>query len=295
MTKLHELANLGQAIWLDYIRRSFITSGELQALIDQGVRGLTSNPSIFEKAIAGSADYDADLRPLVEAGKSVGEIYESLVLDDIRRVADILRPVYDGSTLLTTGEIGAGDGYVSLEVSPTLAHDTDGTIAEARRLFAALDRPNIMIKVPATPAGIPAIETLIGEGINVNVTLIFSLAQYEAVAEAYLAGLEKLAAAGGYGNPPYGDVSTVASVASFFVSRVESAVDRQLDELIHSGQHTPESLIPNPQSLKGKIATANGKVAYARFREIFHGERWEKLATQGARVQCPLWASTSTK
>ncbi len=238
MTKLHELANLGQAIWLDYIRRSFITSGELQALIDQGVRGLTSNPSIFEKAIAGSADYDADLRSLVEAGKSVGEIYESLVLDDIRRVADILRPVYD--------QTGGADGYVSLEVSPTLAHDTDGTIAEARRLFAALDRPNVMIKVPATPAGIPAIETLIGEGINVNVTLIFSLAQYEAVAEAYLAGLEKLAAAGGYGNPPYGDVSTVASVASFFVSRVESAVDRQLDELIHSGQHTPESLIPNP-------------------------------------------------
>ncbi len=287
MTKLHELANLGQAIWLDYIRRSFITSGELQALIDQGVRGLTSNPSIFEKAIAGSADYDADLRSLVEAGKSVGEIYESLVLDDIRRVADILRPVYD--------QTGGADGYVSLEVSPTLAHDTDGTIAEARRLFAALDRPNIMIKVPATAAGIPAIETLIGEGINVNVTLIFSLAQYEAVAEAYLAGLEKLAAGGGYGNPPYGDVSTVASVASFFVSRVESAVDRQLDELIHSGQHTPESLIPNPQSLKGKIAIANGKVAYARFREIFHGERWEKLATQGARVQRPLWASTSTK
>ena len=265
MTKLHELANLGQAIWLDYIRRSFITSGELQALIDQGVRGLTSNPSIFEKAIAGSADYDADLRSLVEAGKSVGEIYESLVLDDIRRVADILRPVYD--------QTGGADGYVSLEVSPTLAHDTDGTIAEARRLFAALDCPNVMIKVPATPAGIPAIETLIGEGINVNVTLIFSLAQYEAVAEAYLAGLEKLAAGGGYGNPPYGDVSTVASVASFFVSRVESAVDRQLDELIHSGQHTPESLIPNPQSLKGKIATANGKVAYARFREIFHGAR----------------------
>ena len=287
MTKLHELANLGQAIWLDYIRRSFITSGELQALIDQGVRGLTSNPSIFEKAIAGSADYDADLRSLVEAGKSVGEIYESLVLDDIHRVADILRPVYD--------QTGGADGYVSLEVSPTLAHDTDGTIAEARRLFAALDRPNIMIKVPATAAGIPAIETLIGEGINVNVTLIFSLAQYEAVAEAYLAGLEKMAAAGGYGNPPYGDVSTVASVASFFVSRVESAVDRQLDELIHSGQHTPESLIPNPQSLKGKIATANGKVAYARFREIFRGERWEKLATQGARVQRPLWASTSTK
>ena len=276
MTKLHELANLGQAIWLDYIRRSFITSGELQALVDQGVRGLTSNPSILEKAIAGSADYDADLRPLVEAGKSVGEIYESLVLDDIRRAADALRPVYD--------QTGGADGYVSLEVSPTLAHDTYGTIAEARRLFAALDRPNVMIKVPATPAGIPAIETLIGEGINVNVTLIFSLAQYEAVAEAYIAGLEKLAAGGGDPSANSGrGVSQVASVASFFVSRVESAVDRALEG------H------PQGVPLQGKIATANAKVAYARFREIFSGESWEKLAAQGARVQRPLWASTSTK
>jgi len=280
MTKLHELANLGQAIWLDYIRRSLITSGELQELVDRGVRGVTSNPSIFEKAIAGSADYDADLRPLVEAGKSVAEIYETLALDDIRRAADILRPVYDIT--------GGSDGYVSLEVSPALAHDTGGTVAEARRLFAALDRPNVMIKVPATPTGIPAIETLIGAGVNVNVTLIFSLAHYEAVAAAYLAGLEHLAASGG-------DVGKVASVASFFVSRVESAVDCQLDELIHSGQHTPESLIPNPQSLKGQIATANARVAYVRFREIFSGERWELLAGQGARVQRPLWASTSTK
>ncbi|MEE8391972.1 MAG: bifunctional transaldolase/phosoglucose isomerase [Anaerolineae bacterium] len=267
MTKIHELTDLGQAIWFDFIRRSFLASGELQELVDQGVRGVTSNPSIFEKAIVGSADYDEDLQSLVEAGKSVEEIYETLALDDIRRAADILRPVHS--------ETGGVDGYVSLEVSPTLAHDTEGTIAEARRLFAALDRPNIMIKVPATPAGIPAIETLIGEGINVNVTLIFSLAQYEVVAEAYITGLEKLAAAGG-------DVSSVASVASFFISRVETAVDRALEEI-------------GVAELQGRIATADAKVAYARFREIFSGERWERLVAQGARVQRPLWASTSTK
>jgi transaldolase/glucose-6-phosphate isomerase len=276
MTRLHELDDLGQAIWFDYIRRSFITSGELQELVDQGVRGVTSNPSIFEKAIAGSADYDEDLRPLVEAGKSVEEIYEAVALDDIRRAADVLRPLYD--------ETEGADGYVSLEVSPTLAHDTDGTVAEARRLFAALDRPNVMIKVPATPAGVPAIEALIGEGINVNVTLIFSLAQYEAVAEAYISGLEKLAASGGpaTGSGRGVDVDKVASVASFFVSRVESAVDRALEEI-------------GVTELQGKIATANAKVAYARFREILSGGRWERLAAQGARVQRVLWASTGTK
>ncbi|GAF76272.1 unnamed protein product, partial [marine sediment metagenome] len=219
MTRLHQLAKLGQAIWFDYIRRSFITSGDLQALIDEGLRGVTSNPSIFEKAIAGSTDYDDALHRLVEEGKTAEEIYEELALDDIQQAADLLRPVYD--------ETDGADGYVSLEVSPNLAYDTEGTIAEARRLFAALARPNVMIKVPATPDGIPAIETLIGDGINVNVTLIFSLAQYEAVAEAYIAGLEKLAANGG-------DVSQVASVASFFISRVDTAVDRQLDELIRS-------------------------------------------------------------
>jgi transaldolase/glucose-6-phosphate isomerase len=268
MTKLHELGDLGQAIWLDYIRRSFITSGDLQALIDDGLRGITSNPTIFEKAIAGSTDYDDALHRLVEEGRTVEEIYEALVLADIRRAADLLRLVH--------GQTGGADGYVSLEVNPNLAHDTDGTIAEARRLFAALDRPNVMIKVPATPAGIPAIGTLIGEGINVNVTLIFSLAQYEAVAEAYIAGLERLAETGG-------DLSKIASVASFFVSRVDTAVDRALVGAQHAA------------SLQGKIAIANSKLAYARFREIFSGERWERLAAQGARVQRPLWASTSTK
>jgi len=274
MTKLHQLAKLGQAIWFDYIRRSFITSGDLQALIDEGLRGVTSNPSIFEKAIAGSTDYDDALYRLVEEGKTVEEIYEALTLEDIQRAADLLRPVYD--------ETDGADGYVSLEVSPNLAYDTEGTIAEARRLFAALARPNVMIKVPATPDGIPAIETLIGDGINVNVTLIFSLAHYEAVAKAYMAGLEKLAANGG-------DLSKVASVASFFISRVDAAVDRQLDEL------TRQSSIPNIQSLQGKIAIANAKAAYARFRQVFSGPRWERLAARGARVQRPLWASTGTK
>jgi transaldolase/glucose-6-phosphate isomerase len=267
MSNLEQLSKLGQAVWFDYIRRSFITSGELQKLVDQGVRGVTSNPAIFEKAIAGSADYDQYLNVLVEAGKSVEEIYETLTLEDIRRAADILRPVYDQ----TNGE----DGYISLEVSPTLANDTNGTVAEASRLFNELDRPNIMIKIPATRAGIPAIETAISKGINVNVTLLFSLSHYEGTAEAYIAGLEKYAASGG-------DVSKIASVASFFVSRVDTAVDRELENLGGS-------------SLQGKIAIANTKIAYARFKEIFSGERWDKLASLGARVQRPLWASTGTK
>ncbi len=278
MTNLQDLINLGQSIWLDYIRRSFITSGELQALIDRGVRGVTSNPTILEKAIVGSTDYDEDLRRLVDEGKSVEEIYEALVLDDIRRAADLLRPIYE--------QTDGADGFVSLEVNPALAHDTEGTVAEARRLFAALDRPNVLIKVPATPAGVPAIETLIGEGINVNVTLIFSLAHYEAVAEAYIAGLEKLAASGGPSTDSGRDVSKVASVASFFVSRIDTAVDRILEETVRATHASP---------LQGKIAIASAKVAYARFREIFSGPRWEKLAAQGARVQRPLWASTSTK
>ena len=270
MTKLHELAELGQSIWYDNIRRALIEEGGLQALVEAGVIGVTSNPSILEKAIAGSSDYDRALAALVSKSLSEVELYEALALEDIQRAADILRPVYDR----TAGV----DGYVSLEVSPALAHDTAGTIVEARRLFGALDRPNILIKVPATPAGIPAIEMLIGEGININVTLMFSLAHYEVVAQAYIAGLEKLAAAGG-------DLSRVASVASVFVSRADTAVDRALEAL-----GTEEAL-----SLRGQIAIANAKVIYARFHEIFSGERWQALAAQGARVQRPLWASTSTK
>jgi transaldolase/glucose-6-phosphate isomerase len=280
MTKLEQLADLGQAIWLDFIRRSLITSGELQSLVDEGLCGMTSNPTIFEKAISGSDDYDEDMRRLVADGASVMEIYEVLAFDDICAAADVLRPVYDR----TAGT----DGYVSLEVNPNLAHSTEGTIAEARRLFATLDRPNVMIKVPATPEGIPAIATLIGEGINVNVTLIFSLDHYRAAAEAYLAGLETLAARGG-------DLFRVASVASFFVSRIDTAVDRALDSLGPSAIAQGGSPTVEPPSLKGKIAIASAKVAYALFHEIFAGPRWEALALRGARYQRPLWASTGTK
>jgi len=268
MNKLHQINQLGQSIWYDNIQRALLDSGKMGALIETGASGVTSNPTIFDRAIRGSTDYDADLRRLVQAGHSPEEIFEALALQDIQRAADLLRPIYDR----TAGV----DGYVSLEVSPTLAYDTENTIAAARRLFAVLNRPNVLIKVPATAEGFPAIETLIGEGINVNVTLMFSLAQYDAVAYAYLAGLEQLADAGG-------DLSKVASVASFFVSRVDTAVDRALEA------H------PQAAALRGKIAIANAKMAYARFKEIFKGERWERLQAQGARVQRPLWASTSTK
>jgi transaldolase/glucose-6-phosphate isomerase len=273
MTRLQGLAQLGQSVWYDNIRRALLDNGDLQALVEAGVTGVTSNPSIFEKAMAHSADYDEAMAQLVTEGKSEEEIYEALALEDIQRTADLLRPVYERTQ--------GADGYVSLEVSPKLAHDTERTIAEARRLFSALGRPNVMIKVPATPAGIPAIETLIGEGININVTLMFSLVHYDVVAEAYIAGLEVLSASGG-------NLSKVSSVASFFVSRVDTAVDRQLDELAGSGQSSS-------RSLQGKIAIASAKAAYARFHETFRGERWERLVDQGARVQRPLWASTSTK
>lgn len=271
MSKLEQLAALGQSLWLDFIRRSLFTTGELQTLVEDGLRGMTSNPTILEKAIVGTNDYDDALRFLAAGGRSLPEIYEALVLDDIGCAADILRPVYKRTNGL--------DGYVSLEVNPHLAGDTQGTIAEARRLFAALGRPNVMIKVPATPQGLPAIEALIGEGINVNVTLIFALDRYRAVMDAYLAGLEKLAARGG-------DLSKVASVASFFVSRIDTAVDRAL-ATVADGRYAA--------SLQGKAAIASAKVAYALFRQVLTGERWQRLAAQGARVQRPLWASTSTK
>lgn len=264
MTKLHELAALGQSVWYDNISRALIESGELQQLLDDGVIGITSNPSIFEKAIAGSADYDMAIQILAEAGKDTEAIYEAVAMEDIAQAADMLRPVYD--------ETDGVDGYVSLEVNPALAHDTMGTIANARRFFAALGRPNVMIKVPATPAGMPAIRQLISEGVNVNVTLIFSLESYEDVMEAYIAGLEACA----------GNLPRVASVASFFVSRVDTAVDKLLAEKGNT-------------ALQGKIAIANAKVAYQRFQEKFAGPRWQALAEKGARVQRPLWASTSTK
>ena len=267
MTRMNEAAAMGQAIWLDFIRRSFLDSGELGELVGKGLRGVTSNPSIFQKAITASTDYDAAVERLVGEGRSVNDIYEALAIQDIRRACDIMQPVY--------GSTDGLDGYVSLEVNPKLAYDTEGTVMEARRLSSLVDRPNVMIKVPATPEGIPAIETLTGEGININVTLIFSLQQYEDSAMAYIHGLEKLAAANV-------DFSRVASVASFFVSRVDGKIDPKLVALGNS-------------ELQGKIAIANAKMAYHRFGELFSGPRWDKLAAQGARVQRPLWGSTSTK
>jgi len=272
MTTLHTVQTLGQSIWLDNIRRALINSGELASLIEKGVTGVTSNPTIFEKAIAGSADYDSAMRPLIESGKNPAEIYDILSIEDIGQTADLLLPIYQRSN--------AKDGFVSLEVSPELASDTQATISEARRLFAVLARPNVMIKVPATPAGIPAIQTLIGEGINVNVTLIFSIEQYRLVAEAYLAGLEKYA-------ETYDDLARVSSVASFFISRVDSAIDPVLDQIGHN--QTPHT------DLQGKIAIANARAAYGEFLQIFAGARWEKLAAKGAYRQRPLWASTGTK
>jgi transaldolase/glucose-6-phosphate isomerase len=269
MNRMKELLRYGQSVWLDYIHRSLFKSGELKKLIDEdGLRGMTSNPTIFEKAIAHGDIYDETIKaaladdPKVETGK----ICERLVIEDIRSAADILRPVYD--------ETGGADGFVSIEVSPTLAHDTDGTMAEARRLKKEVNRPNIMIKVPATPAGIPAIEQLTSEGINVNITLMFSMGHYEAVARAYAQGLERAA------NP-----RAIASVASFFVSRVDTLIDKELEKI-----GTPEAL-----ALRGKIAIANSKAVYRRFEEIFHGEGFAKLKSRGGRVQRPLWASTGTK
>jgi len=273
MSKLIELEKLGQSVWFDFIRRSLITSGELQALIGKGVRGITSNPAIFEKAIAGSNDYDEAIKTLIKTEKSINEIYESLAIEDISMAADLLRGIYDSSN--------AKDGYVSLEVNPHLADDTEKTIAEATRLFETLNRPNVMIKVPATLAGIPAITELIGSGVNVNVTLIFGLENYKIVAEAYLAGLEKLLTSGPSVKGGH-SVDRVASVASFFVSRVDSAVDKALAE-------------KNVTALQGKIAVANSKIAYAEFKKIFSGPRWEQLKNNGARVQRVLWASTSAK
>ncbi|RLT37805.1 MAG: bifunctional transaldolase/phosoglucose isomerase [Chloroflexi bacterium] len=267
MTKMHELAVTGQSIWLDYIRRAFLDAGKLNDLVNKGLRGVTSNPSIFQQAITSSTDYNAAIERLVSEGLTVNDIYETLAIQDIRRAADILRPVYERTDAL--------DGYVSLEVNPKLAYDTEGTVMEARRLFSMVDRPNVMIKVPATPQGIPAIETLIGEGINVNVTLMFSMKHYDETANAYISGLERLASSNV-------DYSRVASVASFFVSRVDAVTDKKVVALGH-----PE--------LEGKIAIANARMAYDRFKATFSGPRWQKLAAKGARVQRPLWGSTSTK
>ena len=270
---LQQVQGLGQSVWYDDISRRLITSGELQGLIDLGVTGLTSNPTIFEKAISGSSDYDDSLLELARAGRETAEIYEHLTTEDIRAAADLLRPVHD----LTEG----ADGYASVEVYPHLAHETEGTVREARRLYEALDRPNILIKVPGTLEGIPAIRRLIREGVSVNVTLIFSREIYAQVRGAYIAGLEDRAAAGG-------DLTRVASVASFFVSRVDAVVDGLLEELIGQGYNELNALL-------GKAAVANARLAYRDFKETFESTRFERLREKGARVQRPLWGSTSTK
>ena len=272
-TTIHKIHEVGQSIWCDNISRGMIDSGELQRLIDLGIVGVTSNPTIFMKAITGGSDYDQRIEALQAGGCDLMGLYEGLVLPDIVDAADILRPVHDR----TDGV----DGFVSFEVSPKLAYDTAGTVEEARRLHAEIDRPNVFIKVPATEQGIPAIETLIGEGISVNVTLIFGIDMYEKVMRAYIDGVHRLASGGG-------DVTRIASVASFFVSRVDTLVDGLLQEKRAAGEKVDHLL--------GKAANANAKVAYARFGEVFgKGGAFDELAASGARVQRPLWASTSAK
>jgi transaldolase/glucose-6-phosphate isomerase len=276
---LIEVMKAGQSIWYDNIRRAMLDTGDLKKKIDEDdLRGVTSNPTIFEKAITGSTDYDEQMRALVQRGASVSDIYEALVLDDIRAAADILRPVYDKTE--------AQDGYISLEVNPRLAYDTKGTIEEAERLFKQLNRPNVMIKIPAAQEGLAAIEESIYRGININVTMIFSIENYEQVAEAFIKGLERRDAEGK-------TVDHIASVASFFVSRVDTAVDTDLEYRARHAK-TPEEKAML-EGLLGRAAVANAKLAYQKFKEIFHGERFAKLKAKGAQVQRCLWASTGTK
>jgi len=267
--RLHDLYHdQGQSPWLDNLRRGWMTSGELQEWIDRGVRGLTSNPSIFAKAMTDTDDYDAELESLAKDGASIEDAYWQLVVGDIRQALQLLRPVHDAS--------GGEDGYVSVEVAPDLANDEAGTVAAARLLHQRIAAPNLYVKVPATAEGVPAIHTLIGEARSINVTLIFSLERYAEVMEAYISGLERCG---------LDDLSSISSVASFFISRVDVEVDRRLGEIGTDEAH----------ALRGRAAIAQGQLAYQRFLETFRGPRWEALAARGARVQRPLWASTSTK
>jgi transaldolase len=266
---LLKLKDCGQSVWLDYIRRDFIVGGELRRLIEEdGIAGVTSNPAIFEKAIDGSADYDDGLRAAIVSHPDAAPaaLFETLAVEDVQMAADVLRPVYDATD--------GADGFVSIEVSPNGARSTKGAVEEARRLWRGVNRPNLMVKIPSSIVGIPAVEALVAEGINVNITLMFSIRHYEAVAQAYLRGLERAP-----------DIRRVSSVASFFVSRVDTAVDRKLETI-----GTPEAL-----ALRGKIAIANAKRVYSRFKEIFLGEPFASLSRRGARIQRPLWASTGTK
>ncbi len=280
MNPIRQLEKAGQSVWLDNIRRSLLDSGGLKQLIeDDGIKGVTSNPSIFQKAIAGSDDYIEIIKKLADQGNTDAEsVYKQIAIADIQDAADILQPVYQSSD--------GRDGYVSLEVSPRLADDTEGTIKAAHYLWRTVDRKNLMIKVPATAAGLPAVETLLSEGINVNVTLLFSRKVHAQVVESFLCGLERLDKSGG-------DLSKVASVASLFVSRVESAVDNLLDKKIEAAASAEESA--RLQALKGKAAVANSRLAYQQYKTLFSGQRWEALASRGAHTQRLLWASTGTK
>lgn len=275
---LTKLNALGQSVWLDVIRRRMLTpGGEMQQLIEKdGVRGVTSNPAIFEKAINGSADYDGEIRTLGKQGKSTMEIYETLAVEDVGRAADFFRPLYDSTK--------GADGYVSIEVSPKLAQDTDGSVAEAHRLWKSLSRPNVMIKIPGTKAGLPAIRQLLREGINVNITLLFAVDRYEEVLEAYVGALEDRAKEGS-------PVDRIGSVASFFLSRIDTLLDPQIAKAAEAGG--PKGDIA--RGLPGTIAVANAKAAYQKFEIVTATERWKRLAAKGARPQRLLWASTSTK
>ncbi len=282
MTTNHilEIKAYGQSIWMDNLTRDLIRSGELKRMIDdRGIRGITSNPAIFEKAIAGNKIYDADIEKGISASLPTYKIYESLVFDDIRHACDIFRPVYEESNKL--------DGYISIEVPPTLADDTEATIAEARRYYQEIGRENVMIKIPGTAAGLPAVEEVIADGINVNVTLLFSVESYVNTAWAYIRGLEKRVSEGK-------DISNIASVASFFLSRIDINIDKRIDDKLSSGVDRIEKEAAL-KAVKGKVAIANAKIAYQKYKEIIQTDRWKALAEKGAKVQRLLWASTSTK
>ncbi len=268
----------GQSIWMDNLSRDIIESGELkQSISEKGIRGITSNPAIFEKAIAGNKIYDQAIEAGIRANKSVPKIYEDLIFTDIRNACDIFMPVYEESDGL--------DGYVSIEVPPDLAKDTDSTIREARRYYQTVDRPNLMIKIPGTPEGLPAVEQAISEGMSINVTLLFSVQSYVDTAWAYIRGLEKRATAGE-------DISKIASVASFFLSRIDVMIDERLERKLESAEGDAKAKL---EAIKGKVAIANAKIAYQKYKEIFAGDRWEALVAKGAKVQRLLWASTGTK
>lgn len=276
---LYLLLEQGQSVWLDSIQRKQIQSGELKQLIEtMALRGETSNPSIFEKAIVGSGDYDDDIRALAAQGKDTLAIYEKLATDDVRAACDVFRAVYD--------ESNGGDGFVSIEVSPRLAHDTQGTITEAKRLWETVNRPNLMVKIPGTKEGVPAIEQSLYDGLNINITLLFAVQAYQEVAWAYIRALEKRAAEG---KP----IDRSASVASFFVSRIDTLADKLLGDA--GARELNPQRYEELQDLQGKLAIANAQIAYEHFNQIFSGDRWLALQEKGARVQRPLWASTSTK